>query len=48
VTAGDVRIRQAAEHAHLARFRHAVLLAKALFNSFRIPHIEQLWGDAVR
>ena len=36
-TAGDVRILQAAAHAHLAHFRRTVLLAKSPFNSFRIP-----------
>lgn len=47
-TAGDVRIIQAAEHAHLAHFQRTVLLAKSPFNSFRIRQIEQLWGNAVR
>ena len=47
-TAGDVRILQAAAHAHLARLRRTVLLAKSPFNSFRIPQIERLWGNTVR
>ena len=47
-TAGDLRILQAAAHAHLACFRRTVLLAKSPFNSFRIPQIERLWGNAVR
>jgi hypothetical protein len=47
-TAGDVRILRAGTHAHLAHFRRTVLLAKSPFNSFRIPQIEQLWGNAVR
>jgi hypothetical protein len=47
-TAGDVRILQATAHAHIARFRRTVLLVKSPFNSFRIPQIERLWGNAVR
>ena len=47
-TAGDVRILRAGAHAHLAHFRRTVLLAKSPFNSFRIPQIERLWGNAVR
>ena len=47
-TTGDTRILQAAAHAHLAHFRCTVLLAKSPFNSFRIPQIERLWGNAVR
>jgi hypothetical protein len=47
-TAGDGRILQAAAHAHLAHFRRTALLAKSPFNSFRIPQIERLWGNAVR
>lgn len=47
-TAGDVQILQAGAHAHLAFFRRTVLLAKSPFNSFRIPQIERLWGDAAR
>ena len=46
--AGDVRILQAAAHAHLARFQRTVLLAKSPFSSFRIPQIERLWRNAVR
>jgi hypothetical protein len=47
-TVGDVRILQAAVHAHLAHFRRTVLLAKSPFNSFRIPQIERLEGNSVR
>ena len=47
-TTGDVRILQAAAHAHLARLRRTLLLAKSPFNSFRIPQTERLWGNAVR
>jgi hypothetical protein len=47
-TAGDMRILQAAAHAHLARFQRTVLLAKSPFSSFRIPQIERLWGNAAR
>jgi LPS sulfotransferase NodH len=46
--AGDMRILQAAARAHLAHFRRTVLLAKSPFSSFRIPQIEQLWGDVIR
>ncbi|WP_300611611.1 sulfotransferase [Trebonia sp.] len=48
VSIGDLGILQAATHAHLAHFQRAQLLAKSPFNSFRIPAIERLWGDAVR
>jgi hypothetical protein len=48
VPPGDVGILQAAVHAHLARLWRTVLLAKSPFNSFRIPQIERLWGNAVR
>jgi hypothetical protein len=44
---GELSILQAAAHAHLAYFQRTVLLAKSPFNSFRIPQIERLWGDAV-
>jgi hypothetical protein len=44
---GELRILQAAARAHLAYFQRTVLLAKSPFNSFRIPQIERLWGDAV-
>lgn len=47
-SAGDVRILQTAARAHLAFFRRTALLAKSPFNSFRIPQIERLWGNAVR
>lgn len=43
-----MRILQAAAHAHLDHFRRTALLAKSPFNSFRIPQIERLWGNAVR
>ncbi len=45
---GDVRILQAAVHALLACLRRTVLIVKSPFNSFRIPQIERLWGNAVR
>lgn len=46
--ASDVRILQAAVHAHVAHFQRTVLLAKSPFSSFRIPQIERLWGNTVR
>ena len=50
ISAGIVRVIEQfsrPQHSHLAHFQRTVLLAKSPFNSFRIPQIERLWGEAV-
>ena len=46
--AGQPEILEAASRAHTSYFRTSLLLVKSPFNSFRIPQIEELWGDTVR
>ncbi len=47
-TARNLDVLNAAARAHLDFFGVPILLTKSPFHCFRIPHLEELWGNKIR